>query len=266
MGLSMGWHRSRRSRFGRKVLLGGAMTLVVGAGSAVALAANAAENEVYDQKQLLEACQQDTDIYGKADRCRFEATTYEPFVAPDKPVSPEVTNCGVADATAEQRWTQSTSESNSIEVSASVEAGLSKIFSASVSTTFGHTWERTEGAEAAVTMTVPAKHVGRILRGAPMAKVTGRMVINFGSRRQGHFEWYAYPTLTVPAEDQPDLARIVVNTVPMTQTQLDACPKTPGSKLGTAVGPATATVIQEPAAGAPAANGSLNTAEQHAAD
>jgi len=86
MGLSMGWHRSRRSRFGRKVLLGGAMTLVVGAGSAVALAANAAENEVYDQKQLLEACQQDTDIYGKADRCRFEATTYEPFVAPDKPV------------------------------------------------------------------------------------------------------------------------------------------------------------------------------------
>ena len=54
---------------------------------------------------------------------RFEAATYEPFVAPDKPVSPEVTNCGVADATAEQRWTQSTSESNSIEVSAEVGAG-----------------------------------------------------------------------------------------------------------------------------------------------
>jgi hypothetical protein len=262
----MGRHAGRRSRFGRKVLLGGAMAVVVVAGSTVALVANAAENEVYDQKQLLEACQQDTDLYGKADRCRFEAATYEPFVAADKPVSPEVVNCGVADATAEQRWTQSTSESNSIEVSASVEAGLSKIFSASVSTTFGHTWERTEGAEAAVTMTVPAKHVGRILRGAPMAKVTGRMVINFGSRRQGHFEWYAYPTLNVPAEDQPSLARIVVDTDPMSQTQLDACPKTPGSKLGVNVGPATETVIQESSGGAAAVSGSVDTSQQHAED
>lgn len=263
----MAGYRTRGSRLGRKALLGGAMAVVVGVGSAVAVAANAAEGEVYDQKQLLESCEQKTDLYGKADRCRFEPATYDGFTAATEQVSGTDLNCGAADLTREIRWQQSTSESNSIEVSASVEAGLSKIFSASVSTTFGHTWERTSGKESAATITIPPGSAGAVFRGAPMAKVTGRMVINFGSRRQGHFEWYAYPTLTVPAEDQSKLEKIIGNTRPLTDTERANCPAVPsGSLLELDVPPAEDKVLQDATDTAPQTAGSLNTSEQNAND
>jgi hypothetical protein len=258
---------AQRSRFGRKAFLGTSMAVVVLSGSGVALVANAAENEVYDQAQLLASCQENTELYGKADRCRFEPASYDGFTGNLVQVSGVDTNCGAADITREVRWQQSTTESNSIEVSASVEAGLSKIFSASVSTTFGHTWEQTTGKEDAVGMTIPPLSAGSVFRGAPLAKVTGRMVINFGSRRQGHFEWYAYPTLTVPAEDQPNLARIVTNTRPLTDTERAACPAVPGgSLLQVDVPPEAEAVVQEGEDPAAQTSGSLNTSEQSAND
>jgi len=260
-------HAARRSKTGRKALLGSAFAVVVALGSAVAVAANAAENEVYDQAQLLAACNGSTDLYGKADRCRFEPATYAGFTGDLQQVSGVDSNCGSGEVSREVRWSQTTTESNSIEVSASVEAGLSKIFSASVSTTFGHTWEQSQTKEDAITVGIPPLSAAVVFRGAPMAKVTGRMVINFGSRRQGHFEWYAYPTLTVPAEDQPKLSRLVANTRPLTQTELDACPEVPGgSKLQVDVPPAAENVVQEAEGSAEQSAGSLNASEQHAAD
>lgn len=258
---------TRNSRIGRKAFLGTAMAFVVVAGSGVALAANAAEGEVYDQAQLLAACEQDTDLYGKADRCRFEPATYQGFTGNLQQVSGVDSNCGAADVSREVGWSQSTSESNSIEVSAEVEAGLSKIFSASVSTTFGHSWERTQTKEDKLVVTIPPGSAGSVFRGAPMAKVTGRMVINFGSRRQGHFEWYAYPTLEVPAEDQPKLSRLVANTRPLTDTERAACPVVPGGSLLQLDVPEPAeTVVQEAEVGPAQTNGSLNTSEQFAND
>jgi len=263
----MSKHVARGSRAGRKALLGSAFAVVVALGSALTVAANAAENEVYDQAQLLAACNESTSLYGKADRCRFEPATYAGFTGDLQQVSGVDSNCGAGEVNREVRWSQTTTESNSIEVSATVEAGLSKIFSASVSTTFGHTWEQSQTKEDAITVGIPPQSAGVVFRGAPMAKVTGRMVINFGSRRQGHFEWYAYPTLTVPAEDQPNLSRLVANTRPLTQTELDACPDVPGgSKLQVDVPPAKETTVQEAAAGTDESAGSLNPAEQHAAD
>lgn len=257
-----------RSRFGRKTFLGVSMAAVVLGGSGVALVANAAENEIYDQAQLLASCEEDTEIYGRADRCRFEPASYDGFTGNLTQVSGVDVNCGAADVSREVRWQQSTTETNSIEVSASVEAGLSKIFSASVSTTFGHSWERTTGKEDAVVMTIPPLSAGTVFRGAPLAEVTGRMVINFSSRRQGHFEWYAYPTLVVPAEDQPNLARIVTNTRPLTDTELAACPAVPGGSPlpAVAVPPPAETVVQAGEDPAAQISGTLNPAEQSAND
>jgi hypothetical protein len=253
---------TRNSPFGRKALLGTAMAFVVVAGSGVALAANAAEGEVYDQVQLLTACMEDTDLYGQADSCRFEAVTYAGFTGNLQQVSGVDSNCGAGEVSREVKWTQSTSETNSIEVSAGVEAGISKIFSAEVSTTFGHTWEKSSSKEDAITVNIPPGSAATVFRGAPMAKVTGRMVINFSSRRQGHFEWYAYPTLEVPAEDQPNLSRLVANTRPLTDTEKAACPDVPDG-TGDATAPAPAeTVLQEAEASTPKSNGSLNTSEQ----
>ena len=101
------------------------------------------------------------------------------------------------------------------------------------------------GSTLTVVVGIPAKSAAAVFRGAPMAKVTGWMVIDFGSRHQGDYEWYAYPTLTVPAEDQPHLSRLVANTPPLTQTGLDARPDVPvGSKLQIDVPPAE-TSLQE---------------------
>lgn len=61
---------AHRTKTGRKALLGSAFAVVVGLGSTLTVVAQAAENEVYDQAQLLAACNEKTDIYGKADRCR----------------------------------------------------------------------------------------------------------------------------------------------------------------------------------------------------
>jgi len=260
-------HAGPRSKTARKALLGGAFAAVVGLGSALTVAANAAENEVYDQAQLLASCTGSTSLYGEADRCRFEPATYDGFTGDLQQVSGVDSNCGDGEVTREVRWSQTTTETNSIEVSAEVEAGISKIFSASVSTTFGHSWEKSQTKEDAVSVGIPAKSAAVVFRGAPLAKVTGRMVINFGSRRQGHFEWYAYPTLIVPAEDQPKLARFVANTRPLTQTELDACPEVPGgSKLQIDVPPAAETTVQEPSGADSQSAGSLNTSEQHATD
>src|SRR5690349_18828228 len=100
---------TRNSRFGRKALLGTAMAFVVVAGSGVALAANAAEGEVYDQVQLLTACMEDTDLYGQADSCRFEAVTYAGFTGNLQQVSGVDSNCGAGEVSREVKWTQSTS-------------------------------------------------------------------------------------------------------------------------------------------------------------
>src|SRR4051794_38835783 len=155
--MKMSKHAVRGLRVGRKALLGGAFAVVVGMGSALTVVANAAENEVYDQAQLLAACTGDTDLYGKADRCRFEPATYNGFTGDLQQVSGVDSNCGDGDVSREVRWSQTTTESNSIEVSATVEAGISKIFSASVSTTFGHTWEQSQTKEDAITIGIPPK-------------------------------------------------------------------------------------------------------------
>jgi hypothetical protein len=177
------------------------------------------------------------------------------------------TNCGAGTVTRQVGWSQTTSESNSIQVGVNVEAKLTAVFSASVSTTFGHTWEKSQTKSESITVGIPPLSAGTVFRGAPLARVTGRMVINFSSRRQGHFEWYAYPTLEVPAEDQPNLQRLVANTRPLTQTELDACPKVPGgSKLQVDVPAAAETVVQEAAPDAAKSAGSFNAAEQHAVD
>ena len=134
---------------------------------------------------------------------------------------------------------------------------------ASVSTTFGHTWEFTQGREDAVTLTIPPVSAGVVFRGAPVAKVTGRMVINFGKRRQGHFEWYAYPTLIVPAEDQPTLSRIETNTRPLTDTEKANCPAVPN---GVTPPDEAREVVQAGVDTPPQTKGTLNPSEQHAND
>jgi hypothetical protein len=264
--------KNESRRRGRSALLTGACVVAIGVGSVLTATTGAfAADEVWDQAQLLASCEEYTDLYGRADNCRFEAMTYEPFTGNMEQVSGVDKNCGEGELRHDVSWSQTTTESNSIEVSATVGASLSKIISAEVSTTYGHTWEHSKTTQDTVSITVPPKSAATLFRGAPMAKVTGRMVINFGSRRQGHYEWYAYPTMTVPAEDQPKLARFTSSTRPLSPEELASCPSVPqGIRVAGSpeafVPPPAETVIQEPEKAAPQFRGSLNTSEHVAAD
>lgn len=190
-------------------------------------AAHADDDEIYDPAQLLTSCAEDTELYGKAHRCRFEPSSYEPFTGNVEQVSGVDANCGDAVVLRSVSWAQTVGESNSIAVSVTVQATLSKIFTVSVMTTYTHTWERSSTVTDTVMVNIPPKQAATVFRGAALAKVTGRMVINFSSRRQGHYEWYVYPELVVPAEDQPRFARVTTNTRPLTPAELAECPSVP---------------------------------------
>jgi hypothetical protein len=255
---------AQNSRIGRKAMLGSAMAVVVIGGSAVALAANAAEGEVYDQAQLLNACNEETDLYGKADKCRFEPATYDPFTADLKQVSGVAKNCGSEAITQSVSWSDTTSETNSIEVSVTAKANIFDIISVSVSTAYGHSWTQSSTKTDGVLLTIPPGSAGAVFRGSPMAKVTGRMVINFTSRKQGHFEWYAYPELTVPAEDQPKVATLITNTRPLNDEEKSSCPVVPAGE-GTTAPPSEDIVVQQGEDPPATVTGQLNPSEQFAA-
>ncbi|NEB06277.1 hypothetical protein [Streptomyces sp. SID13726] len=187
--------------------------LIAGAGSA-----HAADDNWYDQSALLTSCNQNVNGLGKADRCRFEPAKRSIFTGPAKQVGSTVHACG-GKVTFGRQTTEGRTEENSISVSAGVEAGLSKIFSASIQTSFGHTWSYSSSETEEISAEVPEYSIGFATIAPAMQRVTGRMVINYPKRRHGHFEWYAYPTLTQYDPDEMQYATVTIQTRPMNASE-----------------------------------------------
>ncbi|MFF0017446.1 hypothetical protein [Streptomyces sp. NPDC005374] len=193
-------------------------TVAVGAMLAGTVSAQAADDNWYDQSALLTSCTQKVDGLGKADRCRFEPASRTIFTGPAKQVSSTVHACG-GTITFGRQTTESRTEENSISVSASVEAGLSKVFSASIQTSFGHTWSYSTSETQEIGSEVPSYSIGFATIAPAMQRVTGRMVINYPKRRHGHFVWYAYPTLTQYDPDEMQYSTVTVQTRPMNASE-----------------------------------------------
>ena len=193
-------------------------TVAVGAMLAGTVSAQAADDNWYNPSALLTSCQQNVDGLGKADRCRFEPAQRTIFTGPAKQVGSTAHACGgkieFGRTTTEQR-----TEENSIGVSAGVEAGLSKIFSASIQTSFGHSWSYSTSEAEEIKAEIPPYSIGFATIAPAMQKVTGRMVINYPKRRHGHFEWYAYPTLTQYDPDEMQYSTVTVQTRAMTASE-----------------------------------------------
>ncbi|MCD7439384.1 hypothetical protein K4B79_14220 [Streptomyces lincolnensis] len=177
--------------------------------------ANAADDNWYDQSALLTSCQQNVDGLGKADRCRFEPAKREIFTGPARQVGPTVHACA-SKITLGRQTTSGRTEENSIGVSVGVEAGLSKVFSASIQTTYNHTWSYSTSETTEIGGEVPEYSVGYATLAPAMQRVTGRMVINYPKRRHGHYLWYAYPTLTQYDPDEMQYSTTTVYSRPMT--------------------------------------------------
>lgn len=201
----------------RKVALCAAFVGVLGAGSAVTITANAAEGEFYDPAALNTSCVEPVDGLGKADRCRFEPWTKENFTGAVQRVSGDTVNCTDVNATKSIAWSHATTEENSIQVSVAAQLTLAKdIFSVSITATYGHSWSFTNTETFTEQAPVPARSVAWIERGAPMQRVTGRMVINYPKRRHGHYEWYTYPVLTNADPQALGFSTVILKSRPIT--------------------------------------------------
>ncbi|MDX3386745.1 hypothetical protein PV682_35680 [Streptomyces niveiscabiei] len=195
-------------------------TLLTGAQSASAA-------DWYDQSALLTSCEQDVDGLGKADRCRFEPHKRTVFAGPAKQIGSTVHACGTP-VTMGRQTSESRTEENSVSVSAGVEAGLSKIFSASIQTSYGHSWSYSMTETEEVSAEVPKFSIGTVTLAPAMQRVSGKMIINYPKRRHGHFEWYAYPTLTQYNPDQMEYSTVSIHTRPMNASERSSmCPSHP---------------------------------------
>ena len=233
--LQQGKRRRTRQSAGVAVtglaLIGG---LIAGAG-----AAHAADDNWYDPSALLTSCQQNVDGLGKADRCRFEPAKRTVFTGPERRVGSTVHACGTP-VTMGRQTTEGHTEENSISVSATVEAGLSKMFAASITTQYGHSWSYSTSETEEITAEVPQYSIAFATIAPAMQRVEGRMVINYPKRRHGHFEWYAYPTLTQYSPEEMQYASVSVQTRPMTNAERNSICSTTAS---VSAPPATRTTV-----------------------
>lgn len=253
----------------RKLALGAGFLSTTLLASVVTLTAQASEVDPwYDPVALNTSCAEKVDGLGKADRCRFEPATIEKFTAAVTRVSGDTVNCTNLDASKDITWEQSSSETNSIEVSATVEAELSEIFSASITATYGHSWSYAHTESTTETAPVPAKSVAWIERGAPMQRATGRMVINYPKRRHGHFEWYTYPTITTADPQALDFSTVILRSRPATTEELSRLCGLPDESTQDSGEPTpeTSTVLRQAKAPETRTSGSVDTSEQSAND
>jgi hypothetical protein len=258
-------------RLRRTAALASAFLVAAGSAWAVTMNADAAEGEWYDPSALTASCLAEIPELGSADSCRFEPWERKLFTGEQVRVSTDTNNCTAQATTKDITWSQSSTETNSIDVGAEIGADLASVFSASISTTFGVSWSYSVTNGETEHAPIPAYSRGWVERAAAMQSVTGRMVINYPGRRHGHFEWYTYPTVTnqVASNDPAGLAHadVVLRSQALTEQELvDMCKLPPQQARAIAADPVPATTQNLQKAKAPTSDvqTSGDTAQQSA--
>jgi hypothetical protein len=129
---------------------------------------------------------------GDADFCEFHPEGAEE-AGPDqeKVIDDHIINCSSTDQQMSYAWTNTQGESNSIGVS--VEAGFKfgEVFSASVTTTYGHEWNWSKASTKTSTLHVAPGKVGALTQLYHTTKVHGNYELHFGDKYYDHYIWYA---------------------------------------------------------------------------
>ncbi|WP_017572305.1 hypothetical protein, partial [Nocardiopsis halotolerans] len=127
-------------------------TAVAAAGAIAAppIPAYAAAQDVPTVRQLLELCGVETDV------CEFHPSgAPEPFAAESRVVGSEVFNCTSGPQDMAVQWSDTTSQSNSVGLTLTTEAGFGEVFSVSYEQSFEHTWT-TSHTESQITYVTTA--------------------------------------------------------------------------------------------------------------
>ncbi|MFJ7246492.1 hypothetical protein ACIQWA_17835 [Kitasatospora sp. NPDC098652] len=88
-----------------------------------------------------------------------------------------VYNDGAANDTYQMSWLDSTTITNSISVSASVDVTIQKIVKVGMSVTYSHSWAETQAHGEAFTITVPPGHFGWIERATLISNIEGDFIM-----------------------------------------------------------------------------------------
>ncbi|MFD4604603.1 hypothetical protein ACFWPQ_42140 [Streptomyces sp. NPDC058464] len=133
--------------------------------------------------ELLNAC-------SWADLCQFHPQSYTAYVGPKHQVGTTAYNC--ASQTNQHRidWSDTTGATNSVGVSISASVKFWEVYEASVTASYGHTWESSHTTTESDTVNIPSGYKGWIERGTSKQQATGWYEIHFGKRYYGHYYWY----------------------------------------------------------------------------
>jgi hypothetical protein len=177
---------------------------------------NAAEGPTV--RELLEKCDNGTDS------CVFHpAGEPEYFTADSKQVGDPVYNCTPDDQRHSVTWSDTTSQSNSVGLSMTTEAGFGKVFAVTYEQTFQHTWEESHTESQSTFVDTGSHQVGWVERAAQMQKVRGTYELHFEDKFHDHYIWYVNDfEATGPAQDSS--TAVSQHSRDMTQEEVDACP------------------------------------------
>lgn len=136
-------------------------------------------------RELLEKCEDGTDV------CDFHPDSApETFKGDSHQVGDSAFNCTQDNQMSSVAWSDTTSESTSVGLSLSVEAGYADVFKVSLETSYDQTWSSSHTETETTSLEVRPGEVGTINRAPQMQRVTGTYELHFPDRFHGHYYWY----------------------------------------------------------------------------
>ncbi|MFR9730908.1 hypothetical protein ACL03H_16915 [Saccharopolyspora sp. MS10] len=182
---------------------------------AFAPAASAADEPTV--RELMDKCDNGTDS------CVFHPEGQPEHYAEDRhTVGDPVYNCTDGVQRFSVEWSDTTSQSNSVGLSMTTEAGFGKVFAVAYEQSYQHTWEESHTESQATYVDTEPNQVGTVERAARMQKVTGTYELHFEDKFYDHYIWYVPMEVTGPAPDPTSAVSQHVRD--MTEEEISQCP------------------------------------------
>ena len=192
---------------------------------AFAVPASASADDGPTVRELLEKCDNGTDS------CVFHPKGEPEYFTGDRhQVGDPVYNCTSDPQTSSVNWSDTTSQSNSVGLSMTTEAGFGKVFAVSYEQTFEHTWEESHTESQTTFVNTQPNQIGWVERAPQMQKVAGTYELRFPDKFHDHYIWYVDLEVTGPAPDSS--AAVSQHVRDMTEEEQANCPSTPREETG----------------------------------
>ncbi|MFJ8278657.1 hypothetical protein ACIRA2_15360 [Streptomyces griseoviridis] len=198
---------SRAGRSRRRLRLTGVLVASLVVGGALTVPTAWADDAPPTLAELLARCDNGTR------KCVFHPDGPPVKVAgPTRKVGDEDYNCTALAQRSGIGWSDTTEESNSLGLSMTVGVGWEGVFSASVTTSFEHSWKHAVTESSTTFVDIRPGHVGWVTRTPDLQRVSGTYELIFKNRFHGHRYWYVPFEVTGPL----DTSTMAQRTRPMT--------------------------------------------------